>query len=857
MAATSRSQYLTLSRMCVSNVPVGEACGAGEEEEMWCEVVQGTRRVASARLRRSGGELLWPDPLEIVLSASGDVPFLRVVTGRPRGSQEELVSASLDCLLGGEEDVTLGVGPRGRFSCTAWLGGSPGNAPQRGTGGLLQAVLGDPTMPLGSFGLRRSSVTSTSDLGSRRGSQDSSHLSRRGSSEETLRWRRGSVDEVHETTDSPIFDRQRLATLGPAVEARLLDLLTEFFSLDGTSAFTSLALQNVKFGLAADARMSPFAKPRLPRAPSRAQRRWSVDGGNLQTPAPRRDRAVRQTWHTADARMRSSYGALDEETPVALQSLPGLGRRGVELLASASRDLSSSPASIPPSASDEASALEDMSTIWLPVPEITVEGILAGKGTPDATAGEVVSEERARRDEAIQRTAERAAKALSQSLGSDDDLLLDGMSPSSPVRGPLERVREKRRSSVLVSQPEDSLRGRVVDAFGPRAALEYEDFLKMCFEVLEVPQYVGHAIFELLTQPDAPAGLGGALAGEGAPAGAVAGGAAGGERRSVTLRALDVHMGGLRAEVKDDKRRVFNALAGARAARTISLKRPHGPGLGAGPGAEPNADGASGGASGGGPSGPPEVSERAVRLVVEGVLALHPGLAFLQDHDEFKEAYVRTVTTRLVFTLAGPGRRGVPWSLWRRSDITDVLFALHDEADINRAPDYFSYNDFYVIWCLFWELDEDEDTQISEADLLRYNNYSLSPRAVARVVGLAYGARGVAGKGVGSSTAAAPAADPAGAETRRSGAEEGDADAPGRSSAEASKPGTAAMDYDDFVRFMVAEEHKDLPCSLRYWFHVLDVDADGVLGRKDLEYFYEEQESRCAPVPPTRPAHLA
>jgi len=52
------------------------------------------------------------------------------------------------------------------------------------------------------------------------------------------------------------------------------------------------------------------------------------------------------------------------------------------------------------------------------------------------------------------------------------------------------------------------------------------------------------------------------------------------------------------------------------------------------------------------------------------------------------------------------------------------------------------------------------------------------------------------------------------------------------------------MDYDDFVRFMVAEEHKDLPCSLRYWFHVLDVDADGVLGRKDLEYFYEEQESR-------------
>ena len=38
----------------------------------------------------------------------------------------------------------------------------------------------------------------------------------------------------------------------------------------------------------------------------------------------------------------------------------------------------------------------------------------------------------------------------------------------------------------------------------------------------------------------------------------------------------------------------------------------------------------------------------------------------------------------------------------------DVLFQLDDEADINLARDYFSYNHFYVIWCIFWELDEDE-----------------------------------------------------------------------------------------------------------------------------------------------------
>ena len=45
---------------------------------------------------------------------------------------------------------------------------------------------------------------------------------------------------------------------------------------------------------------------------------------------------------------------------------------------------------------------------------------------------------------------------------------------------------------------------------------------------------------------------------------------------------------------------------------------------------------------------------------------------------------------------------------WRHSALVDVLFQLDDEADINLARDYFSYNHFYVIWCIFWELDEDE-----------------------------------------------------------------------------------------------------------------------------------------------------
>ncbi len=52
-----------------------------------------------------------------------------------------------------------------------------------------------------------------------------------------------------------------------------------------------------------------------------------------------------------------------------------------------------------------------------------------------------------------------------------------------------------------------------------------------------------------------------------------------------------------------------------------------------------------------------------------------------------------------------------------------MLFQLDEEGDINLVRDYFSYNHFYVIWCLFWELDEDEDSLLHTDDLLRCGSY--------------------------------------------------------------------------------------------------------------------------------------
>ena len=37
------------------------------------------------------------------------------------------------------------------------------------------------------------------------------------------------------------------------------------------------------------------------------------------------------------------------------------------------------------------------------------------------------------------------------------------------------------------------------------------------------------------------------------------------------------------------------------------------------------------------------------------------------------------------------------------------------------------------------------------------------------------------------------------------------------------------MAYADFVWFLLAEEDKQSPASIQYWFHVLDTNGDGII----------------------------
>ncbi len=132
-----------------------------------------------------------------------------------------------------------------------------------------------------------------------------------------------------------------------------------------------------------------------------------------------------------------------------------------------------------------------------------------------------------------------------------------------------------------------------------------------------------------------------------------------------------------------------------------------------------------------------------------------------------------------------------------------MLEALHEvetEEDVNHCLRYFSYEHFYVIYCKFWDLDNDHDFLLSREDLLRYSNHSLTYRIADRIFD---GAARPLSSGV-----------------------------------------QGRMGYEDFVWFILSEEDKTSNTALDYWFRCIDLNGDDLLTPDELIWFYEEQLGR-------------
>eukprot|EP00471_Norrisiella_sphaerica_P012605 CAMPEP_0184495522 /NCGR_PEP_ID=MMETSP0113_2-20130426/31544_1 /TAXON_ID=91329 /ORGANISM="Norrisiella sphaerica, Strain BC52" /LENGTH=355 /DNA_ID=CAMNT_0026881739 /DNA_START=524 /DNA_END=1591 /DNA_ORIENTATION=+ len=186
--------------------------------------------------------------------------------------------------------------------------------------------------------------------------------------------------------------------------------------------------------------------------------------------------------------------------------------------------------------------------------------------------------------------------------------------------------------------------------------------------------------------------------------------------------------------------------------------------------------------------------------LIDEVVRRHPGLEFLKSHPEFQARYSQTVKARIFYKVNRMANEQLTLRELKRSNFCQVLSLLDEEDDINKIHDYFSYEHFYVIYCKFWELDEDHDFEIDVKDLMRYDDFALTTRVIDRVM-----------EGCGRPFVSRT---------------------PGR------------MGYEDFVVFLMSEVDKTSDISLEYWFRCLDLDGDGVIAAYELEFFFSEQASR-------------
>lgn len=117
---------------------------------------------------------------------------------------------------------------------------------------------------------------------------------------------------------------------------------------------------------------------------------------------------------------------------------------------------------------------------------------------------------------------------------------------------------------------------------------------------------------------------------------------------------------------------------------------------------------------------------------LQELLHFHPGLDFLEQHEEFQHKYALTVITRIFYKVNTSFSGKLSLAEVRHSNLFNACMHVDEETDINKVLDYFSYEHFYVLYCKFFELDNDKDSKIMKSDLFKYGDHALSETIVDR-----------------------------------------------------------------------------------------------------------------------------
>ena len=184
--------------------------------------------------------------------------------------------------------------------------------------------------------------------------------------------------------------------------------------------------------------------------------------------------------------------------------------------------------------------------------------------------------------------------------------------------------------------------------------------------------------------------------------------------------------------------------------------------------------------------------------ILQTLLKENSSLAFLKEYPTYQQKYIETVIARIFYMNDSNDDGQITFNDFKKSDLVETIQKIYNK-DVNKIRQYFSYEHFYVIYTTFYQNStyEYKDELYIPKEIFCTYAYNLGMRTVNRIFD----------------------------------------EIPRKFISEEKY----MMSYEDFIYYMISEEDKTSPTSIKYWFKVIDLNNEGIITKKEMEYFYEEQ----------------
>ena len=172
----------------------------------------------------------------------------------------------------------------------------------------------------------------------------------------------------------------------------------------------------------------------------------------------------------------------------------------------------------------------------------------------------------------------------------------------------------------------------------------------------------------------------------------------------------------------------------------------------------------------------------------------HPQLEFFTEvtYHNLHEAFVTAITASLFYSVGAWRSQKMYFRQFLSLHLPDVLHYLEhvEDNDTFNSIEHFSYDQFYVFYVKFVQLDENSDLVLSREEFTEYEEGRFTRKLAERLFQLNVG---------------------------------GD-----------------KMDFWSWIIFLLADIDKTTATSMEYWYPVLNLANDGFLSLNDLSQFYKD-----------------